>query len=72
MADWNNESLFTLAEVLRAVEQTDELVKMHIEESRRDTEMLIAEIREHGAYVRHRIDQQESRITRLENNQPNA
>ena len=72
MADWNNELSSTLAEVLREVDRTCELVKTHIEENRRNTETLIAAFRENSAYVRQHLEQQEARITRLENNQPNA
>ncbi|WP_310398041.1 hypothetical protein [Hymenobacter sp.] len=72
MADWNDELSITLAEVLREVDRTNELVKTITQENRRNTETLIVAFREHSAYVRQHLSQHEARITRLENNQPNA
>lgn len=72
MAGWNDELSFTLARVLRAVEQTNDLVKTIIQENRRNTETLIAAFREHSACVRQHLGQHNARITRLENNQSNA
>ncbi|HEX8328443.1 MAG TPA: hypothetical protein VF629_12950 [Hymenobacter sp.] len=72
MADWDDNLSSILDEVLREISRTSELVKTYIEENRRSTETLVVAFREYSAYVRQHLEQQEVRITRLENNQPNA
>ena len=46
-------------------------IKALTEESRSNTEMLIAAFRDEGMYVRQMLQQHDARITRLEDNQPN-
>ena len=46
-------------------------MKTMMEENRSNTEMLIAAFREEGLHSRRLFEQHDSRITRLEDNQPN-
>ena len=46
-------------------------IKTLTEETRSNTEMMIAAFREEGLYVRQLLQQHDARITRLEDNQPN-
>ena len=46
-------------------------IKALTEESRSNTEMLIAAFREEGMYVRQMLQQHDARITKLEDNQSN-
>lgn len=46
-------------------------IKTLTEETRSNTEMMIAAFREEGLYVRQLLQQHDARITKLENNQPN-
>lgn len=53
-----------------AIVQLAGSIKTLAEESRSNTEMLIAAFREEGRYVRQLLQQHDARITRLENTQP--
>ena len=60
-----------MREVKGAIIQLAGSIKILAEESRSNTEMLIAAFREEGLYVRQLLQQYDARITRLEDNQPN-
>ena len=60
-----------MREVKGAIIQLAGSMKILAEESRSNTEMLIAAFREEGLYVRQLLQQYDARITRLEDNQPN-
>jgi chromosome segregation ATPase len=58
-------------EVKGAIVQLAGSIKTLADESRSNTEMIIAAFREEGLYVRQLLQQHDARITRLEDNQPN-
>ena len=55
-----------------AVVQLAGSMRTMMEENRSNNELLIAAFRDEASLTRQRLDQHDARITRLENNQPNA
>ena len=60
-----------MREVKGAIVQLAGSIKTLADESRSNTEMLIAAFREEGMYVRQMLQQHEVRITKLEDNESN-
>jgi hypothetical protein len=58
--------------MLKQQQQSNSHFQLLMEENRRNTEMIVNAFANEASLTRQRLDQHDSRITRLENNQPNA